>query len=147
MCRAQWALTLTYILKVIQSVSCDVAYFMDYIHLWHKYNTWATTVSRSIDQRTMSHRPFEFLRSGEGYPNVSRSRSTISSHDDVIKWKHFPLYWPFVRGIRRSSVNSPHKGQWRGAFVFSLICAWTNGWVNNRGAGGLDAIALILTSL
>ena len=40
-------------------------------------------------------------------------------HDDVIKWKHFPRYWPFVRGIRRSSVNSPHKGQWRGALMFS----------------------------
>ena len=32
-------------------------------------------------------------------------------HDDVIKWKHFPRYWPFVRGIHRSTVNSPHKGQ------------------------------------
>ena len=31
-------------------------------------------------------------------------------HDDVIKWKHFPRYWPFVRGIHRSPVNSPHKG-------------------------------------
>ena len=27
-------------------------------------------------------------------------------HDDVIKWKHFPRYWPFVRGIHRSSVRS-----------------------------------------
>ena len=42
-------------------------------------------------------------------------------HDDVIKWKHFPRYWPFVRGIHRSPVNSPHKGQWRGALMFSLI--------------------------
>ena len=25
----------------------------------------------------------------------------ISWHDDVIKWKHFPRYWPFVRGINR----------------------------------------------
>ena len=41
-------------------------------------------------------------------------------HDDVIKWKHFPRYWPFVRGIHRSPVNSPHKGQWRGALMFSL---------------------------
>ena len=56
-------------------------------------------------------------------------------HDDVIKWKHFPRYWPFVRGIHRSPVNSPHKGQWRGALMFSLICAWINGWVNNREAG------------
>ena len=47
----------------------------------------------------------------------------LISHDDVIKWKHFPRYWPFVRGNHRSSVNSPHKGQWRGALVFSLICA------------------------
>ena len=45
------------------------------------------------------------------------------SYDDVIKWKHFPRYWPFVRGIHRSSVNSPHKGQWPGALMFSLICA------------------------
>ena len=59
------------------------------------------------------------------------------THDDVIKWKHFSRYWPFVRGIHRSTVNSPHKGQWRGASIFSLICAWTNGRVNNRGAGDL----------
>ena len=58
-------------------------------------------------------------------------------HDDVIKWKHFPRYWPFVRGIHRSPANSPHKGQWRGAFMFSLICAWINRWVNNREAGDL----------
>ena len=59
------------------------------------------------------------------------------THDDVIKWKHCPRYWPFVRGIHRSTVNSPHKGQWRGALVFSVICAWINGWVNNRKAGDL----------
>ena len=57
--------------------------------------------------------------------------------DDVIKWKHFPRYWPFVRGIHRSSVNSHHKSQWRGALVFSLICARINGWVNNSEAGDL----------
>ena len=58
-------------------------------------------------------------------------------HDDVIKWKHFQRYWPFVRGIHRSPVNSPHKGQWRGALMFSLICARINSWVNNRAAGDL----------
>ena len=59
------------------------------------------------------------------------------SHDDVIKWTHFPRYCPFVRGIHRSSVNSPHKGQCRGTLMFSLICVWINGWVNNREAGDL----------
>ena len=61
----------------------------------------------------------------------------LEIHDDVIKWKHLPRYWPFVRGIHRSPVNSPHKGQWRGALMLSLICLWRNGWVNNREAGDL----------
>ena len=60
-----------------------------------------------------------------------------SFHDDVIKWKHFPRYWPFARRIHQSPVKSPHKGQWRGALMFSLICIWINGWVNNREAGDL----------
>ena len=54
------------------------------------------------------------------------------THDDVIKWKHFPRYWPSV-----APVNSPHKGQWRGALMFSLICVRINGWVNKREAGDL----------
>ena len=57
----------------------------------------------------------------------------LSYHDDVIKWKHFPRYWPFVR----SPMNSPHKCQWCGALMFSLICVWINGWVNIRQAGDL----------
>ena len=56
-------------------------------------------------------------------------------HDDVIKWKHYLRYWPFVRGIHQSPMNSPHKSQWRGALMFSLICAWMNGWVNTHEAG------------
>ena len=31
----------------------------------------------------------------------------------------------------------PHKSQWRGVLMFSLICVWINGWVNNREAGDL----------
>ena len=49
--------------------------------------------------------------------------------------KTFSRYWPFVRGIHRSPVNSPYKGQWRGALMFILICTWINGWVNNRETG------------
>ena len=58
-------------------------------------------------------------------------------HGDVIKWRHFPRYWPFVRWIHRSPVNSPHKGQRRGALMFSLICTWIMGLVNNRKTGDL----------
>ena len=64
-------------------------------------------------------------------------RKLFPCHDIVIKWKHFPHYWPFVRVIHRSPVNYPQKGQWRGALVFSLIRAWINDCVNNREAGDL----------
>ena len=60
-----------------------------------------------------------------------------NNYDDVIKWKHFPRYWQFVRGIHRWPVNYQHEGQWRGALMFSMTCAWINDWVNNRGAGDL----------
>ena len=71
------------------------------------------------------------------YMDTNQDLTVFSYHDDVIKWKHFPRNWPFVRGIHRSPVNSPHKGQWRGALMFTLICARINGWVNNREAGDL----------
>ena len=62
---------------------------------------------------------------------------SITWYDNVIKWKLFPRNWPFVRGIHRSPVNSRHKGQLRGALMFSLICARINDWVNNRETGDL----------
>ena len=68
--------------------------------------------------------------------NFFLSAHTFSG-DDVIQWKHFPRNWPFVRGIHRSPVNSPHKGQWRGALMFYLICIWINAWVNKREGGDL----------
>ena len=73
--------------------------------------------------------------------NYSRFRGTycisLLTHDDVIKWKHFKRTWPFVRGIHRWPVNSPQKGQWRGALMFSLISFWINSWINNGEAGDL----------
>ena len=72
-----------------------------------------------------------------GYIIWSSITSEYHWHDDVIKWKHFPRYWPFVRRIHRWPVNSPHKSQWRGALMFSLICTRINGWVNNGEASYL----------
>ena len=69
--------------------------------------------------------------------SIGQNLQKIAIHDDVIKWKHFPRYWPFVHGIHRSSESSPHKGHWHGTLMFSLICAWTNSWVSNRDAGVL----------
>ena len=77
-------------------------------------------------------------------PFLQGANGAHSLHDDVIKWKHVPRYWHCVREIRWSPVNSPHKGQWCRALMFSLICAWINGWVNNREAGDF---AVIMVSL
>ena len=66
-----------------------------------------------------------------------RCAITIKYHDDVIKWTYFPRRCPFGRGIHWSLVNSRHKGQWRRPLMFSLICTWTNDWINNRDAGDL----------
>ena len=58
-----------------------------------------------------------------------------SQHVDFIKWKHYPCYWSFVRGIQWSLVDSPQKRPV--TRMFSLICAYTNGWANNQDAGDL----------
>ena len=76
------------------------------------------------------------IRSINNFEYVLTDEMTLL-HVVVIRWKHFPCYWPFVRGIHWSPVNSPHKGQWRGALMYSFICTWTNGWANNRDASDL----------
>ena len=56
-------------------------------------------------------------------------------------WRHqmetFSALLALCAGNSSVPVKSPHKGQWRGALMFSLICVWINGWVNNREAGDL----------
>ena len=56
-------------------------------------------------------------------------------------WRHqmetFSALLALCAGNSTVPVNSPHKGQWRGALMFSLIYAWINDWVNNREAGDL----------
>ena len=49
------------------------------------------------------------------------------SHDDVIKWKHFPRYWPFVRGIQRFPVISLHKTS-----DAELLCFLWSAWPLNK---------------
>ena len=64
--------------------------------------------------------------------NIHELHEERDFYDDVIM-EQIPRYWLFVRGIHRWPVDSPHKGQWRGA----LICAWINVWTNNRNADDL----------
>ena len=101
-----------------------------YYHTWYKvtskiqfYKKFLKTSLRYSNLRSL---PFEMLLEKDDC--ICHHNSSF--HDNVIKWKHFPRYWPFARGIHRS----PTKCQWPGALMFSLVYAWTNGWANNRGA-------------
>ena len=59
-------------------------------------------------------------------------------HDDVIKWKHFLRYWPFVRGeFTGHRWIPPTKGSDAELWCFLWSAPWINGWVNNREAGDL----------
>ena len=87
------------------------------------------------------------LRNGAHFVSASMCQCTANGvnnlvsehqgcfHDDVIKWKHFPRYLPDVCG--EFTGNSSHKSHWGEALMFSLICSWLNGHVNNWDAGDL----------
>ena len=67
-------------------------------------------------------------------------------HDDVIKWKHSPRYWPFVREIHWSPMNSPHKGQW---YLWCFLWSSPEQTVEQTIETPViwDTITLIMTSL
>ena len=110
-------------------IKCTVVFlnFVNFARADFLYNRWYKSIKKSQD----------CVYGTKDYKRLAKIRDYSDVHDDVIKWKHFPRYWPFVMGIHRSPVNFPHKGQWRGALIFSLIFAWTHGWVNNRESGDL----------
>ena len=73
--------------------------------------------------------------------------SVWNYHHDVIKWKHFPRYWPFVRGNHRSLVDSSHKGQCWGALMFILSASEKAVEQAIETPVIWEAIAYIITSL
>ena len=92
------------------------------VHVWSKHLTTYQTISGSYGACVITY-SFGVFYDIFMMDNLSTSIPTL---EEVFKWKHFPCYWPFVRGIHWSPVNSPHKGQWRRALMFSLICTWIN---------------------
>ena len=86
---------------------CLVCKFRSYVRILHK------AVFQKNERTNMSQKT----------KIIITTNLYVDVYDDVIKWKHFPRYWPFVQGIHLSPVNSPQKGQWHGALTFTLICA------------------------
>ena len=134
-------------IPLTKASDAELWYFFD-LHLNKRLSKqsrhrWFETLSRSLwshcngtwpnDERT--HRHIYALTDPNKLSSLLINAS--GTHDDVIKWKHFPRYWTFVRGIHRSPVNTPHKGQWRGALIFPLNNTRINVWANNREAGDL----------
>ena len=120
--------------------SCVISIYSTHGHFnsggrHHKHASILKPLLSNCSFETLAKRPANqsHVKNGGQVVSILSNRE----HDDVIKWKHFLRYWPFVRGIHRSRANSPHKGQWHGTLMFSLICVWINGWVNNREAGDL----------
>ena len=79
---------------------------------------------------------------------IEQSIVVVKDHYDVIKWKHFPRYWPFVRGIHRSPVDSPHTKAsdaelW--CFLWSAPEQTVEQTIETLAIW--DAITLIMTSL
>ena len=112
------------------------------ISLYKRVTTWGVVINRAFLFAYVCGVGQAFFQRYSAMPTKTKANQWVATmqplvHDDVIKWKQNPCYWPFARGIHRSPVNYPHKGQWRGDLMFALICAWINRWVNNREAGDL----------
>ena len=72
--------------------------------------------------------------------DYTRTKSR-SCETNCALWRHqmdtFSALLDLCAGKSPVTDDFPSQGQWRGALMFSLICAWINGWVNNHEAGGL----------
>ena len=89
-----------------------------------KWNTWYCIFSHaSLDICSLNMHPVHVV-----------CKVWYQFHDDMMTCKHFLHYWPFVRGICQSLVDSPHKRpvMWTGFFFLTAsISCWTNSQVDS----------------
>ena len=117
--------------------------FVSYQRFWIHFNWWSDDIihydRQDIVVQWVSQQWFTITEEYIG-------RCELASW-----WRHqmeaFPRYWPFVRKIHWSPVNSPHKGQWRRPLMFSFICDWIYDWVKIVRIVIWGVIAPIMTSL
>ena len=68
--------------------------------------------------------------------NLVRAGLKLVSNSSYTLWCHqmetFTALLALCAGNSPVTGNSPHNGQWRGALMFSLICAWIHSWVNKE---------------
>ena len=100
-------------------------------------------LSQILSDKSLSY-SMNHISTGEHSLHISwRSTHSLYLYFLFSRWRHemeiCSALLTLCAGIHRSLVNSPNpgKGQWRGALMFSWICAWPNGWVKNQDSGDL----------
>ena len=106
----------------------------------HLYMTSAPRHGNIWFYNALIYNTFNCLKESTYHATKWESIHQVTTVPSVSWWRHqteifSALLGPFVRGNHRSPVNAQHKGQWRGALIFSLICVWINDWVHNREGG------------
>ena len=125
---------------ISQTIFSNAFYWMKILEFWLKLH-WSLFLR--IQLTIFQHWFRWWLGADQGTSRhmnqwwLVHSYQICDNHDNGINGYIFRVTRPFVQGIHRPPVNSPHKGQWRGASMFSLICARTNRCANNRDAGDL----------
>ena len=78
-------------------MKANIFFFRESVISFHWLNRWCGLPSslHMYDNESMNN-----------YDLFEKHNFSVRSwHDDVIKWKHLPRYWPFVRGIHRGPVT------------------------------------------
>ena len=98
---------------------------------WDQIKAWEQAGNMSLAQPIMIQVSDAYMHPQDAvcFGNVSLWQ------DDVIKWKHFRCYWPFVLGIHRWIPLT--KASDADLWCFLWSAPWINGRANNHGAGDL----------
>ena len=114
----------------IVDVQKEEVFFPDLLITLRSYDTFGIKLSKSCMRK--HQRNFPAFRIMSGYDGYDGAHTW---------WRHqmetFSALLALCADYSPVPVNSPHKGQWLGALMFTLICAPINDWVNNREAGDL----------
>ena len=106
----------------------------------NKVRLWHNCTIRSLMKPTCIYHT-AFLHLNRIISTMAANLWLPRAYHNNTWWRHqmetFSALLAICAGNSPVPVNSPHKGHWRGALMFSLICVWINGWVNNREAGDL----------
>ena len=114
---------------------------LDPTTVWHSHLALAIYlfVVVNLDARFLTIRclkgrkPRVFTLCSQGFGQLWTCQLNVYKkvfHSYVMIWKTFPRYWSSPEGIHRSRVVSPHRELVMKSFVFALVLAWRNSYLN-----------------